>query len=197
MDQFVCIRFCLDTKGGITDAAVAVKDPRVLIKSMKVTLEFESFLVERFSPVNPNSGMKETQGFAIPDAFNAMSSAFEPHMIVYVEAEEKRLAENLTRLIGMGLKPDEGNVSVLANSTELFLIYKELLVQFSKLSRGKLMVDLTQMFCRYLEKYNEFLESHVKDEKRSGLNAEDWTGLCTVLNTAYYCSTIAFQVCLR
>jgi hypothetical protein len=53
---------------------------------------------------------------------------------------------------------EKGPVAVLQSSTDLFFSYKQTLLQFSKFSTGKPMLNLTKMFSRWLLVYAEILQ---------------------------------------
>ncbi|KAI9148599.1 Vacuolar protein sorting-associated protein 53 [Blastocladiella emersonii ATCC 22665] len=191
MDHELCMRFCTESKGGIAAAAAGVKDVKALLKAMKATVEFEGYLVQRWRGGDSSGAGGDAEE---PTAYRSMSEALEPALGPYVESEDRRLADLVGRLAQAGLAVDEGNPSVLASATELFVTYKELLAQVAKLSHGKLLADVAGIMGKHLDRYADTLNGFVRDERRGTVPADGWRELATVLNTAQYCSVITGQL---
>ncbi|KAJ1517425.1 Vacuolar protein sorting-associated protein 53, partial [Coelomomyces lativittatus] len=179
MDYLVCVKFGEETKSGLLEVAPAVKDAKLLLRTLKTCIEFETAVVSRFPTISTE--------------FSVISSAFEGQMSVYIEAEDKNLNDLLMKLKLAPLLSDETNQSVLSSSTALFIAYKELVAQFSKLGKGKLLVDLCELVGKYLVKYAGFLEEQVREE-RKGMTSMDWKNSCLILNTCHYCLSITQQL---
>ena len=51
----------------------------------------------------------------------------------------------------------DGSGVVLSSTTDLFVFYKKCLVQCSSLSTGKLLLELTELFRKYLRDYTSWM----------------------------------------
>ncbi|GAB6030212.1 Vacuolar protein sorting-associated protein 53 [Chamberlinius hualienensis] len=96
---------------------------------------------------------------AIPSAFIGMiSKCFEPHMNIYVESQDRNLADLVDRFVqdfkqnGLPKGEIEGSI-VLPSCADLFVFYKKCMVQCAQLSTGQPMLALTATFQKYLREY--------------------------------------------
>ncbi|KAI9138891.1 Vps53-like protein [Paraphysoderma sedebokerense] len=198
VDRLLCEKFCDDTKRGLTDVLnrSQTMDIKNLLKIMRTTIEFENQLSQRYSNNTPASTLENSQN-ALPESkyAGAISSCFEPYLSHFIEAEDKNLA---TMMESFRSKPplseEDTYMAVLQSSTELFLYYKEQLVQFSKLSTKKPFYDLAMMFDKWLVGYADVLQGKIPKDEKKPLSKDDWKVTCILLNTADYCSNITSQL---
>ncbi|KAJ3368452.1 Vacuolar protein sorting-associated protein 53 [Allomyces arbusculus] len=174
MDHRVATQFADETRAGMALAAAGAPS-KPLLKTVKAAVDMEQYLAQRHAEQPPVS----------------LASAIEPFLGVYLDAEEKRVAEALGKAMARGLAPDEGNPAVLASATDLFLLYKELLATVAKLSRGKLVVDTAALMAKYLDRYAESLDAYVREEARGGAAAAARLGGVMVNSTAAAVSAVA------
>ncbi|KAK7843666.1 vacuolar protein sorting-associated protein 53 a [Quercus suber] len=106
---------------------------------------------ERKLAAHQDSGTEEhdrNKDLSVPGAgFNfrgIISSCFEPHLIIYVELEEKTLMENLEKLVQEETWDiEEGSQNnVLSSSMQLFLIIKRSLKRCSALTKNQTLFNL-------------------------------------------------------
>jgi len=165
-------------------------DTKLLLHAIQKTAAFEGLLSRRFSGVTLNTSnqletINSTQGemvvsnnpFGEPtEEFNLTSSnyqainltpfkgiisqCFEPYLHIYLEAQDRNLAEMISRFAGdlasqgVAPVPDFGEGSpVLASCGDLFVFYRKCLVQCSELSTGQPMLALATLFKKYLREY--------------------------------------------
>lgn len=170
----------------------------VLLEALQSTMDYESQAVKRYGgasfsdvvaanprPIGASSistSQSSASGVKMPapaaPRTETMSSAFEPYLGIFVEAQDKALSELMVtyRRQGANLQgpvddaadvqqPDEqqqrgGHHTVLPSSTELFYFYRQTLEQGARLSRKELLRDLCLVFRRYLRIYaDEVLRS--------------------------------------
>ncbi|KAL2315169.1 GARP complex subunit Vps53 [Schizosaccharomyces pombe] len=146
--------FCEETKN---DLSKLLKDDRlslqVFVASLEQTLEFESFIDHRFyntkSRFNSNFEPKERQ------AYNALSSVFEPHYTLYFNQQSQEfsiLFENFA--LEKQTSTDESS-QVLSSSIKLFQAYRKTLTQFVRLTRSSPLVGLKNLFIKWLRRYTQ------------------------------------------
>jgi len=171
-------------------------DVKLLLFAIQRTIAFETFLSKRFTghtidetlpqrktedllqPSNPfDDDIEETTDIetlakrpevgSFKNPFNGIvSSCFEPHLRIYVESQDRALAELVQRFVDdfistgvpAGL-PSESQPGardatlVLTSSADLFVYYKKCMVQCTTLSKGEPLVLLAQVFKKYLTEY--------------------------------------------
>ena len=89
-----------------------------------------------------------------------ISQCFEPHLHIYIEAQDRNLADMVERFaadaatgnIGAAAKGPDGS-PVLPSCGDLFVFYRKCLVQCSELSTGQPMLSLSTLFRKYLSEY--------------------------------------------
>ncbi|KAG8863567.1 Vacuolar protein sorting-associated protein 53 [Tulasnella sp. 330] len=179
-----------------------------LLEALQITIDFESSLSSRYGiPFYEitNSSPKTSKGTSI-------STVFEPHMGVFVEAQNKALADMLASSRGAKSRPslegviassfDENPVLVLPSSTELFYFYGQNLEQCAKLSNRKPLSDLCDLHKKWLRVYAEdVLFSSLRSTPKSERERKSMEGrfielnnACVVLNTADYCHVTAIEL---
>lgn len=82
---------------------------------------------------------------------------FIPYLYIYIESIDRNLAEYLERFIQDSKALMSSNTTtfnvVLPSCADLFMFYKKCLVQCTQLSRGQSMVNLSEVFKKYLREY--------------------------------------------
>jgi len=165
-------------------------DTKLLLHAIQKTASFESLLSRRFSGVTLNTtsqleAVNNTQGgfevstnpFGEPveeftmnssnyQAINLtpfkgiISQCFEPYLHIYLEAQDRNLADMISRFAAdiagqaaaSGSDFGEGS-PVLSSCGDLFVFYRKCLVQCSELSTGQPMLALANLFRKYLREY--------------------------------------------
>ncbi|KAJ3139392.1 Vacuolar protein sorting-associated protein 53 [Physocladia obscura] len=180
----LCERFCADTKKDISDVLIkteATIDVKIMLMAIQQTVEFESKVAGRFTPKNLDDDAPYE-----PSKFKAIiSCCFEPYLRLYINYEEKNLAEMFEKYKVSSEAEDEE--AVFVSSTDLFLFYRQTLVQCSKLSTNKPFLELCRMFAKWLKNYADILVTKLPSE-------DDLKIACIVINTADYCSQTASQL---
>ncbi|KAN0091332.1 Vps53-like, N-terminal domain containing protein [Tylopilus felleus] len=149
---------------------------KLLLETLQQTTEFESSMAKKWAtPVNEilKTGSPPTA------QIQSMSSAFEPHLGIFVDAQDKALADMLAPHRGSKNRGSVDTASkpstttstprpslsatdepepvpiVLPSSTELFYFYAQSLDQCSKLSTGQALFDLCGVQKKWLKIYAE------------------------------------------
>ncbi|PWN41583.1 hypothetical protein IE81DRAFT_291583, partial [Ceraceosorus guamensis] len=143
----------------------------VLLDAMNATLEFQTAMARKYGGSVRNASVPALT--AATSTGHSLSSTFDPHLGIFVEAQDKRLQEMFvgyrqSLIAGMqeasstiGMQTSSGSVgggagsAVLASSTELFYFYRQTLEAFARLSTGAAFRDLCFVFCKYLRIYAE------------------------------------------
>lgn len=154
----------------------------VLLEALGATLEFEQQNSKRlnapFSEImaaNPKPITAVPSGITLTtqSPADSVSSVFEPYLSLFVDAQDKALAELMTNYRRLGATiprpsgeqgegtstaaagagaPDQHH-TVLPSSTELFYFYRQTLEQCARLSNREPLRDLFVVFRRYLRAY--------------------------------------------
>ncbi|KAJ7346960.1 Vps53-like protein [Mycena albidolilacea] len=196
-----------------TGASLTVK---ALLDNLQLTAEFESSMVKKWA-----TPFQEMLNIAAPSHSappKAITSAFEPHMGVFVDAQDKALADMLApHRKGRGVKDprpsldvdhdipsddDNKTVVVLPSSTELFYFYGQSLEQCAKLSTGKPLFNLLTLHKKWLRIYAEDVLiaglkrplSQVRKSTESRFEVGELQQSSLVINTADYCQATALQL---
>ncbi|KAJ6498983.1 Vps53-like protein [Mycena sanguinolenta] len=195
-----------------TGASLTVK---TLLDTLQLTAEFESSMVKKWA--TPFQEILNTTATPHSAAPKTITSAFEPHMGVFVDAQDKALADMLApHRNRRGVKsarpsldvehdiPDDDNkaVIVLPSSTELFYFYGQSLEQCAKLSTGKPLFSLATLHKKWLRIYAEDVliaglkrpPSQVRKSTESRFEVGELQQSSLVINTADYCQTTALEL---
>ncbi|KIY53086.1 hypothetical protein FISHEDRAFT_33844 [Fistulina hepatica ATCC 64428] len=193
---------------------------KVLLDNLQATVEFETSLGKKWAV-----SFKEilnTASESLGRPHKSMSSAFEPHMGIFVDAQDRALADMLAphRKLSAGHNPtrssldipstirqnvDEGDTpaSVLPSSTELFYFYGQSLDQCAKFTTGKPLYDLAMLHKKWLKIYADDVlgpclkrgsvsQSRKSTEARLDINRLRQAAI--VINTADYCHATALEL---
>ena len=90
-----------------------------------------------------------------------ISQCFEPYLHIYLEAQDRNLSDMISRFSGelssarsAQTEAGEGEgAAVLTSCGDLFVFYRKCLVQLSELTSGQPMLDLANLFKKYLREY--------------------------------------------
>lgn len=174
-------------------------DVNLLLSCLQETLEFEHSLERRFAPASRSS--TDTLTSTETPAFGqSISTAFEPYLSVWVEAQDKQLAALLPKYRQQPLRPLEeefNSHSVISSSTELFTFYRHSLAQCAKLSTGGSLAELAKVFAKYLDQYaQQVLLNYISERPTAHTPSKvpSIEDLVSVLNTADYCYTTCTQL---
>ncbi|TFK44162.1 Vps53-like protein [Crucibulum laeve] len=192
-----------------------------LLDNLQLTTEFETSMARKWA--TPFHDILKATSSPQNQPPQTISSAFEPHMGIFVDAQDKALADMLAphrKLRTTRPQPrasledpsasssnteEEQESPVLPSSTELFYFYGQSLEQCAKLSTGKALFDLAAMQRKWLRIYaEEVLTAQLKRPqqqlpipRRSMETRVDIDGLnqaCLLINTADYCQTTALEL---
>ncbi|KAJ3206943.1 Vacuolar protein sorting-associated protein 53, partial [Dinochytrium kinnereticum] len=83
---------------------------------------------------------------------------------------------------------------VFMSSTDLFLFYRQTLLQCSKFSTNKPFLDLCRLFGKWLRVYADVLASKLPRDDKKSYTEEEMRIACIVINTADYCSQTTAQL---
>ncbi|KAI0358545.1 hypothetical protein OH77DRAFT_1420941 [Trametes cingulata] len=185
-----------------------------LLDTLQETMEFESSIMRKFG-TSVRELLKATTPPNATRPLKPITSAFEPHMGVYIDAQDKILSDMLAQYRGpksrssleatsVSSASDDAAppVLVLPSSTELFYFYAQTLDQCAKLFTGQPLYDLCGLFKKWLRIYaEEVLVASMKKPSALGRKSMDTRydvaelkNACTLINTADYCQTTALEL---
>lgn len=195
--EFLCDRFCSLTKTDISAELsryreFSFEDVKLLISTIHTTLEFESGLNRRFTSMSSQA----QNGFVLSSAFNGkISAALEPYLKYYLESEEKVLSGMADKArVNSKITDEEFQTGVFTSSTELFIYYRKTFPNFAKLTSGKMFVDLSKLFGKFLGIYCDVIKNKLIENPKGISTSDEIKTACIVLNTADYCHITTSQV---
>ncbi|KAJ7077323.1 Vps53-like protein [Mycena belliarum] len=182
---------------------------KALLDNLQLTAEFESSVVKKWATPFHEMLIATAPSHSAPP--KTMTSAFEPHMGVFVDAQDRALADMLApHRKGRGTRsprpsldvealPDDSDdrsspIVVLPSSTELFYFYGQSLEQCAKLSTGKPLFDLATLHKKWLRVYAGRPISHIRKSTESRFEVSELQQSALVINTADYCQTTALEL---
>lgn len=154
---------------------------------------------------NVNDDKNGQKDLAVPGAgFNfrgIISSCFEPHLMIYVELEEKTLMEHLEKLVQEETwdMDDGSHTNILSSSMQVFLIIRRSLKRCSALTKNQTLLNLFKAFQRILKAYATKLFARLPKggtgivATATGMDGQIKTSdkdervICYIVNTAEYC----------
>lgn len=141
-----------------------------LMFAMTKTTAFEALLSKRFPSIGPSEVEKAPNHSHKFDGL--ISSCFEPFFHVFTEAQEtaiQKLFEHFTEDHQKIMKsPSNGPSVVFPSSNKLFQQYKNSLVQCVQFTNKTALLDLHEVFKRYLRDYAfKILQLHLKNPNSS------------------------------
>ncbi|KAF9467425.1 Vps53-like protein [Collybia nuda] len=191
---------------------------KTLLDNLQITSEFESTMAKKWATPFPTILSTTAGTHAQPP--KSISSAFDPHMGIFVNAQDKVLADMLaphrksksgkgqprhsldTSISASDGDENESPILVLHSSTELFYFYGQSLEQCAKLSTGQPLFDLCTLHKKWLRIYAEeiLIASLKRPPSQSRKSADTRFDLnelrhsCLLINTADYCQTTALEL---
>lgn len=188
---------------------------KVLLDNLQITIEFESAMARKWA--TPFQEILNAAAGTQTQPRSTISSAFEPHMGVFVDAQDKVLTDMLApHRTGKSVRSqprsslettstsssvDESDPQiVLPSSTELFYVYGQSLEQCAKLSTGKALFDLCTVHKKWLRIYAEdvLIASLKRPQARKSTEMQfdinELKHSCILINTADYCQTTAIEL---
>lgn len=170
MSERMAVEFCKMTKAGLTHVMNShPNDVRLdsLVFAMTKTKQFEELLSKRFT-----GDTVEEKGKTHPFE-RIISSCFEPFLHLFIEAQESKIQKQLEEFIdehqkAIKLSTKQQPSIVFQTSNKLFQQYKDSLVQCVQLTNKSPLLDLHEVFKRYLREYTfKVLQIHIKNPNSS------------------------------
>lgn len=175
-----------------------------LLFAMNKTSAFEALLAKRFSGVTLSSRDRSSTS---SHAFEGLiSSCFEPHFHIFNESQESTIQKLIEQFIDEHQKmikstPKSDTSTVYLSSNKLFQQYKSSLVQCVQFTNKSALLDLHEIFKKYLREYAfKVLQIHLFSMNTSGAAGLfqsilrddnrvkiDPSSVCSVILTADYC----------
>lgn len=205
VNEMLAMSFCdgtrVDFKGILEKSMRKVDGNRIdvnlLLNCLQETMDFEQGLEKRFSTELPRASI-DTLSSADDrtSSFNgSISVAFEPYLSLWVESQDKALANMIPKYKNGPLMAEDEEFSpnaVIPSAIELFHFYKITLSQCAKLSTGERLFELSKTLAKYLEEYAQqvllgFLQ-------RGGVQGPAIQDIVLVLNTADFWHTNTVQL---
>ncbi|KTW27859.1 uncharacterized protein T551_02826 [Pneumocystis jirovecii RU7] len=197
-DERLCHNFCINTSEDIRD--VLSKSGRnckitIFIEALEKTLEFEQFLEKRFifDHCSLTDSVVPKQNGKTLTFHKIIRNTFDPYLNIFIESQENILSSMIQSFKKIDLENEIKNnaqLIVTSSSTELFLSYRETLTQYEKLLDGRLLLELSYLFGKWLIIYAETILLPVIDGRQT-LNINT---CCLVLNTSDYCYKTTVQL---
>ncbi|KAF8583856.1 hypothetical protein K439DRAFT_1617197 [Ramaria rubella] len=212
----LCVKWGDVTREDLSSAlskAAPTLNVTLLLDSLQQTTEFEAFIGRKFGIPYADMLNNLAPMFGIRNP-KPMSSAFAPHMGVFIDAQDKALSDLLTPHRGaksrpsLDMKPppssgdsDAPPLTVLPSSTELFYFYAQNLEQCAKLSTKSMLFDMFGVWGKWLRIYAEdvliaSMKRPDKDRKSfdGRLNFPEIKHASLLINTADYCQVTALEL---
>lgn len=168
-------------------------DVKLLLSCLQQTLDFEHGLDRRFNNTSRTSIDTATSNNDTPVFGQPISVAFEPYLSLWVDAQERELAGLIPQYRSRparALDEDFSHQQVISSSTELFSFYRISLAQCAKLSTGQPLLNLMNVFGKFLDQYAQQVLFQYLAERPTGTTPSrvpSLEDLIVVLNTADYC----------
>lgn len=216
VDVEVARRFCLRTRDDLQRVLNHYRakrgNPDVLLNALTATLEFEQYLGERLDAGGASDASDSSTGAAGGDggdgatAFNqVLLRTFEPYLLVWISQQDGVLDSKFLEYLAAPKLPEElrdasadlhAVPNICASLAELFRTYRGMLAQTTRLLLGPILLDLTEVFVKYLKQYARrvLLPCIPAEHDVVAGGVELILYLTMVLNTADYCSNTATQL---
>ncbi|PWN35464.1 uncharacterized protein FA14DRAFT_164344 [Meira miltonrushii] len=192
----------------------------VLLEALSASLEFERSMSQRFGmpfaqlSAGSNAAESSVPSTPIkpsPSSQTTLSSAFDPYLNLFVEAQDRTLSEMIQTFKRQGTRASldessnehgrDGAHTVLPSSTELFYFYGSVLEQCGRLSTREPFRDLCGVYKKHLQGYAEEVlkpllqrTDFVRRSADVRASISDLQRICMVINTADYCATTSKQL---
>lgn len=187
----------------------------ILLEALNASIEYEKAMSKRLGlPFTEICASTVTSNGAATKGQMTLSSAFDPYLGLFVEAQDQTLTETIQRFKRQGASAgrvdaegDENSKNghqntVSPSSTELFYFYRQMLEQCARLSNREPFRDLCAVYKKHLRNYaDEVLKSgllrndtSMRKSMDSRSNIADLQRCCLIINTADYCATTSKQL---
>ncbi|KAF5328679.1 hypothetical protein D9619_011656 [Psilocybe cf. subviscida] len=189
-----------------------------LLDNLQIVLEFEQAISKKWA--TPFKDILKATDNPQSEPGKPISAAFEPRMGIFVDAQDKVLADMLTphRKSKAPKVPNQPRTStetpaekdgeaapitVLPSSTDLFYFYGQSLDQCAKLSTGQALFDLCNVHKKWLRIYAEDVlvadkrpppPATLRRSTETRVDLELLKQICVLINTADYCQNTAFEL---
>ncbi|XP_036370846.1 vacuolar protein sorting-associated protein 53 homolog isoform X2 [Octopus sinensis] len=225
ISERICIEFCEITRRELSKimAKRATEiDVKLLLFAIQRTSNFESLIAKRFTGITLQENLVLGPKPPVSPFDGIISKCFEQHLNIYIESQDRNLAELICRFIedfrqhgSLRVEGEEGS-NVLPSCADLFVFYKKCMVQCSQLSTGQPMLDLTKTFQKYLKEYahrvllnnlpkmssqsanlssaSGLIQSILKEGEVAKFTEEEQCRACSILCTAEYCMETTQQL---
>lgn len=197
VSECIAVEFCRLTAnqlGKVMTNRANEMNVRLLLFAFSKTSSFENLLNQRFTGITLIN--EENEENLLNPFTSLITHCFEPHLKIYVEAQDKNLTQLIDQFVDDYQKQktiaEGSNAEVFASAGVLFSQYKNCLVQCVQLSVGQPLVDLSFKFKRNLEDYAiKVLSNNLPKIKSSGLSSSG----VSVINAAI--SAAGLQIGLK
>lgn len=158
----IAVEFCRITASELTKVMEYRKhelNVRLLLFAVGKTTAFEELLGKKYTGLTLLQAEDASNPRDISRPFNGlMSSCFEQHLFIYVDAQDKNLSQLIDQFVDdlnqKTAKPaDDALAEVFPSAGILFTQYKNALVQCVQLSTSQPLVQLANVFQRNLRDY--------------------------------------------
>ena len=180
-------------------------DADLLLSALNATNEFEAQVARQYHrPFAEIVSAHRTAAAAAGPL--TITASFTPYLGVFVEAQEKRLADLFAQFAqqqpgtaaagsfeAQVASHAEEPMKVLLSSTELFWFYRQTLERCAQLGEHAPFRELGTLFARWLRKYVAEVLQPALVARAADVDAHV-RALCTALNTADYCATTCTQL---
>lgn len=198
VSERITIEFCKHTAKDLTrvmsNRAYEI-DVKNLLFAVSKSTQFEHLLSQKFPGLTitvddiPDSKKKDFIDGKLSNPFmSIVSHCFEPHLSIYVEAQEKTLSALIDKLVveetQNKTKSDQSHAEVLPSAGILFTQYKTSLVQCVQLSTGVALRNLAQVFQRNLKDYAVKVLQASLPTKSSSINLTSQAGVRSTASAA-------------
>lgn len=193
IDLELATLFCEITKEDILTKLSRTRiSSEALLNCLNVTLDFENSL---------NTALNSTK------FTKTILKVFEPYLNIWINEQDKFLNSKLVEFYAVSKIPQEfqavdnyndflnvlkiNSIPNISNSSiELFKSYQKILIQILKLSNGKILIDLANLFNKYLAEYHNRILLPIlladNDNSNEAGQIESIKYLTMVLNTGDY-----------
>lgn len=176
MSERMALKFCEITKNSLTfimnNHPAEVKLDSYVFAVTKTTA-FEALLSKRFGTANVQATKQSLTEKHICRFDSIISSCFEPFSHVFTKAQESAIQKLMEQFIDehqktmKAVNKDQPSI-VFSSSNKLFQQYKSSLVQCIQLTNKSALLDLHDVFKRYLRDYAfKVLQIHLKNPNSS------------------------------
>ncbi|KAM5534575.1 hypothetical protein V8D89_011779 [Ganoderma adspersum] len=209
------IEITRDDMTGLLSKAGSRLTVKQLLDTLAETMEFEASLVKKYSTPLRDI-LKATTPANATRQSKPITSAFEAHMGVYIDSQDKILSDMLSQYRGSKSRSsleaastsstvddeEASPVLVLPSSTELFYFYAQTLDQCARLFTGQPLYDLCALFKKWLRIYAEEVlvqslrrpTNFTRKSMETRCDPAELKNACTLINTADYCQTTALEL---